>query len=48
MSKMNPKKFSTILHSQLNYHTLPVTPFKLVLNKLNIGFMGFFVVRGLL
>ena len=25
---MNPKKFSIILHSQFNYHTLPVTPFK--------------------
>ena len=24
---MNLKKFSTILHSQFNYHTLPVTPF---------------------
>ena len=27
-SQMNPKKFSIILHSQFNYHTLPVTPFK--------------------
>ena len=26
MSQMNPKKISTILHSQFNYHTLPVTP----------------------
>ena len=26
---MNPKKFSTILHSQFNYHTLPVTPFNI-------------------
>ena len=25
---MIPKKFFTILHSQFNYHTLPVTPFK--------------------
>ena len=25
---MNPKNFATILHSQFNYHTLPVTPFK--------------------
>ena len=25
---MNPKKIFTILHSQFNNHTLPVTPFK--------------------
>ena len=25
---MNPKKISTILHSQFNYYTLPVTPFE--------------------
>ena len=25
--QMNPKKFPTILHSQFNYHTLPVTTF---------------------
>ena len=25
---MNPKNFSTVLHSQFNYQTLPVTPFK--------------------
>ena len=28
MSQMNPKNSSTILHSQFNYYTLPVTPFK--------------------
>ena len=28
MSQMNPKKNSTILQSQFNHHTLPVTPFK--------------------
>ena len=28
MSQMNPKIFSTILHSQFNYYTWPVTPFK--------------------
>ena len=27
-SQMIPKNFSTILHSQFNYHTLPITPFK--------------------
>ena len=26
MSQMIPKKFSSILLSQFNYHTLPVTP----------------------
>ena len=25
---MNPKSFSTVLHSQIIYHALPVTPFK--------------------
>ena len=29
MSQMNPKKISAILHSQFNYHILPVTHFKL-------------------
>ena len=28
MSQMNPKNFSTILHSQFNYYIVPVTPFK--------------------
>ena len=28
MTQMNPTNFSTILHSQFNYHALPVTPFK--------------------
>ena len=28
MSQMNHQNFSTILQSQFNYHTLPVTPFK--------------------
>jgi len=28
MSQMNPEIVSTILHSQFNYHTLPLTPFK--------------------
>ena len=28
MSQMIPKKNSTIQHFQFNYHTLPVTPFK--------------------
>ena len=27
MNKMNPKNLSTILDSQFNYNTLPVTPF---------------------
>ena len=27
--QMYRKNFCTILHSQFNYHTLPVTPFKL-------------------
>ena len=27
MSQINPKNFSTILHSLFNYHTLPVTSF---------------------
>ena len=27
------KKFSTLLHSRFNYHTLPVTPFKLLKAK---------------
>ena len=27
---MNPKKLLHKLHSQFNYHTLPVTPFKYV------------------
>ena len=30
MSQMYPKNFSTILHSQFNYHTLPVTPLKML------------------
>ena len=30
-SQMSPKKYSTILHSQFNYHKLPVTPFKEIL-----------------
>ena len=25
---MNPKNLATILHIQLNHHTLPLTPFK--------------------
>ncbi len=28
MSQMNPKEFSTTLHTQFIYLTLPVTPFK--------------------
>ena len=28
MSQMNPYKFLSIIHSQFNYHTLPITPFK--------------------
>jgi len=28
MSQMNPKEFFTTLHTQFNYLTLPVTPFK--------------------
>ena len=27
-SQINPKVFSTILRFQLNYHDLPVSPFK--------------------
>ena len=33
MSQMNPKNFSTTLHSQFNYHTLPVNPFKGIQGK---------------
>ena len=29
MSQMNPKKVNTKLHSQINYHKLLVTPFKI-------------------
>ena len=28
MSQINPKRCSTILHTQFNHHTLPVTPLK--------------------
>ncbi len=30
MYQMNPKKFSVKLHSQFNYHTLPVAPLNVV------------------
>ena len=32
MSQMNPKN-STILHSQFNYYTLPVTPLRICLKR---------------
>ena len=40
-----PKKFSTILHSQFNYQTLPVTPFNLGYCKLGtLNEIGCFLI----
>ena len=34
---MNPKKCSTLLHTQFNHHTLPVTPFNMFLHVFFFG-----------
>ena len=37
MSKMNPKKLSTIIHTQFNYNTLTVTPFQFQTSKTELA-----------